>query len=94
MSAIAQTVIRPFYARISVVPSPVDESQRPSGLIVPWGEDKLHLNRGVVVAIDQSSWLPTTDLREGMVVWYAASVRCGDVVLVEAEDIWAFEEGD
>lgn len=99
MSTDVAVRVKPFYGRIAVAPSPVDETQAKSGLIVPFTEMDDHLNRGVVTDIDAvydesfGSYRYGTMLRPGVVVWYRGEGnRVGDVIIVDACDIFAYEE--
>jgi len=105
VTAVGQKVImerlRPFWGRIAIIESPVDETELASGLIVPIEMEDSLLKRGVVVHHDKhykehsEAGYPTTELiPEGTVVYYMAanSNRIGDIVLVDADDIWGFEE--
>lgn len=92
--------IRPFWGRVSVVESPVDESERASGLIVPHsfdGDDSV--KRGVVIAIDLV-WDENTPGRAmadvlvpGTPVYFqdGAGIRIRDVLILEINHILAFE---
>lgn len=91
---------RPFYGRIMCIDSPVDESQLESGLIVPLKLDDSVLTRAIVIhhdkhftehSSDQS--YPYTDLIPvGTVIWYLVGKVIGDVVIVDVDDIYAYEE--
>lgn len=87
----------PFWARISLIESPVEEAERDSGLIVPTkfdGDDGV--KRGVVVDYDRlgaphaTEWWET--LRPGLVVYYRGGTRIGDLILIEISDILAYED--
>jgi len=96
-------MIRPFWGRVALLPSPVDEYERASGLVVPDHYDGSHesghvgIYRGIVIAIDPNTeaipgfpsaeWLPV-----GTVCWYTSggyTVR--DTVIIAPEDIIAIE---
>lgn len=87
--------ILPFWGRVSVIPSPVDEAQLDSGLVVPMtydGDDDIR--RGVVQAIDLASneQMESPELLvPGTVVYYRNGVRILDVIVVERNDIIAYE---
>lgn len=84
--------VKPFWGRVAVAESTVDDHERQSGLILPWGTDDQHLLRGVVTDVD-----PDYDdghlsaLKPGMVVWYSRGRRVLDVTIVDAEHIYAYE---
>lgn len=95
--------VRPFWGRILVIDSPVDEEQLQSGLIVPiQSKEYSALTRAVVIQhdphyIDHEDTLGyphITVLPLGTVVWYLTDLgkRIGDVVVLDVDDIWAFEE--
>lgn len=84
----------PFWGRISVIESPVDEAERESGLIVPVkfeGDDGV--KRGVIVDTDPlgdaNEWWER--LTPGTVVYYRGGIRLGDLVLIGIDDILALE---
>ena len=96
MSTTLVTKVHPFWGRVSVIESPVDETQQPSGLILPWAADEKHLLRGVVTGNDPTydsddSYRYSDVLKPGVIVWYTHGVRVRDVVIVNASDIYAFE---
>lgn len=89
------TKVQPFWGRVAVAPSPVDETQLPSGLVVP---DKFDgdsgVERGVVAAVDRLNVEHAEsmeELTEGTVVWYRNGVRIRDVVIVDRADVLAYE---
>lgn len=87
--------VQPFWGRVAVAPSPVDEEQNASGLIVPHrydGDDGV--KRGVVVAVDALRVEQTEsveDLLPGTVVWYRNGVKVRDVDIVDRCDVLAYE---
>lgn len=88
--------VKPFWGRVSVANTPVDEHQRDTGLILPFGSIEDHLVRGVVVAVDSAYENSTYAgvLQPGMIVWYRAGRRILDVTIVDFEDIYAYQETD
>lgn len=89
--------LRPFYGRVAVMDSPVDEEQRGSGLIVPVkGEG---FQRGVVLEYDSlgednaytTAVIDAGVLVPGTVIFYRSGVRIGDVTVVELSEILAYE---
>lgn len=87
--------VHPFWGRVAVAPSPVDETQRPSGLVVP---DKFDgdggVERGIVVGVDRfnvETAESMEDLEPGTPVWYRNGTRVRDVVIVDRADILAYE---
>ena len=95
--------VRPFWGRILVLDSPVDEEQTESGLIVPvQSKDNPELTRAIVIQHDPhyaehpDIGYPHTELLPiGTVIWYITTLgkKIGDVVAVDVDDIWAYEEG-
>lgn len=84
--------LRPFWGRVIVIPSAVNEEERGSGLIVPtqWeGDDGV--KRGVVTHVDESLGFGPTDLGAGSVVYYKGGVKVLDTVVLERHEIYAFE---
>lgn len=100
MSAVA-AAIRPFWGRVTVQESPVDETETPSGLVLPMqheGDDGVV--RGVVLhCSDWSAIGLTTDaaalLAPGTVVYYPAKagLKISGVVILHHADVLAYEEG-
>jgi co-chaperonin GroES (HSP10) len=89
--------LRPFWGRVLVVESPVDEEQRQSGLIVPHKfEGSADVRRGVVVDVD-GEWsdpdrrAAAERLPPGTVVWYRGGTRVGEFVLMQIDDVLAYE---
>jgi co-chaperonin GroES (HSP10) len=94
---IAPKTIRPFWGRVSVLPSPVEETERPSGVIVPMKFDGADdVKRGVVLAVDDD-WVEPERKRAaellppGTVVYYKGGTRIHDVVVLGMAEIVAFE---
>lgn len=94
--------VRPFWGRVAVLPSPVDEIETGSGIVIPLEhEDDAGVERGVVFRIDES-WnesqpqqrTAAEQLSPGTVVWYRGGVRVRDVVVLEMSEIYAFEDAD
>lgn len=93
--------VRPFWGRILLMDSAATEEQTASGLIVPVQDEDPELTRAVVVQhdphfMDSPSGLgyPSIDIIPvGSVVWYRTELgkRVGDVVVVDPDDIWAYE---
>jgi co-chaperonin GroES (HSP10) len=92
-----QKGLKPFWGRVMVLPSPVDEAQLPSGLIVPIN-GKGDAERGVVVAADEAydEAYPGYDISKilpvGTIVYYEHGVQIGEYIFIEGRDIYAFEE--
>jgi hypothetical protein len=90
--------LRPFWGRILVLPSSVDEHERASGLIVPneyEGDD--HVRRGVVTHVDRWRAEPISspeDLVPGTVVYYRGGVRVLDAIVLERNEILAYEAAE
>lgn len=92
--------LRPFWGRVMLVESHVDEEQLKSGLIVPISDITSDLSRGVVQHIDKV-WHEATSASEssaladalvpGTVVYYRNGWKIGDVIVVEMSDIIAIE---
>lgn len=87
------TQIMPFYGRVLLIASPVDEDERPSGLIVPLKvEGGADYNRGVLVALSGDGAHPGENALEvGMVVYYRRGWKIRDWILVDLPDILAYE---
>lgn len=97
--------LRPYWGRITMSDSPVDEEQTESGLIVPLkanGEDS-SLKRAVVMETHLQAWenddthhACVEELEPGRVVWYDSSservFRLGETVICWPGDIVALEE--
>jgi co-chaperonin GroES (HSP10) len=92
--------ILPFYGRITVAPSPVDEEQRESGLIVPIRHEEIRKDsdRGIVLAVDVAYYEATGEWGEyvsklipGTVVHFRRGVQIGDFVIIDLDDILAYE---
>lgn len=94
--------IVPFFNRIAVIESIVDDAERRSGLIVPLAFDgSSGIKRGVVVshdpialANDPGDWVKA--LVPGRVVYYreTSGVQIGDVRVLEVVDVIAVEPLD
>jgi co-chaperonin GroES (HSP10) len=98
-STLVMHKVRPFWGRVLVMDSPVDEEELASGLIVPVQMEDSALTRAVVMHHDKhylehvEAGYPTTELIPvGTVIWYLHGQRVGDVVIVDADDIYAYEE--
>jgi hypothetical protein len=86
--------LRAACGRILVSPSPVDQAELPSGLVVPVaydGDDGLL--RGVIIHVDETGLLGLT-LATGVVVYYRGGIRLAGHVLLDPQDIYAYEEPD
>lgn len=89
--------LRPYYGRISVLESPVDEEQRDSGLIVHIDTDH-GIKRGVVANVDRVEGDPSEEymrerIVEGTVVYYLGGVKISDLTFITSSEIIAYEEG-
>lgn len=96
--------VRPYWGRVTVVESPLDEEETAGGLIVPRSAlasagDDPQARRGIVKAVsgdlyeEGSQWRVEADrLAPGMVVYFRYATRIqGDVLTVEFNDILAVE---
>lgn len=101
MSVVVGQRLRPFWGRVSVMDSPVDEEQTASGLIVPLRHEEMKdevARRGVVLHIDQtyqdlSGWGDyARRLEPGTVVYFREGKKIGDCWIVDIDDILAYEE--
>lgn len=87
--------LRPFWGRIMVIPSSVNETERRSGLIVPTeyeGDDEV--KRGVVTHVDRWRAEPIEspdDIGPGDIVYYRGGVKVLDTVVLERNEIYAYE---
>jgi hypothetical protein len=89
----AKSQLRPFWGRIIVAPSPVDEAQHKSGLIVPThyeGDDDV--KRGIVLAADLDDL--DDELPPGTVVYYVGGIRVLDLIVLDRQEVLAYHEGD
>jgi co-chaperonin GroES (HSP10) len=89
--------LRPYYGRIAVLESPVDELERPSGLIVPLDEGDDETRRGVIIRIDYVDDTEDTEyvrerLREGTVVYFTGGITISDIIFLQSSQIIAYEE--
>jgi co-chaperonin GroES (HSP10) len=92
--------LRPFWGRVTVQESPVDETETPSGLVLPLkheGDDGLV--RGIVLHCSDSSLNGLTCdaaavLSRGTVVYYRAKagMKISGVVILDFADVLAYEE--
>lgn len=94
--------LRPFWGRVTVSESTVDETETPSGLVLPMKhEDDDGILRGVVLhCSDRNPGGLTCDaadhLLPGTVVYYSAmaALRVAGVTILHHADVLAYEEGD
>lgn len=92
-----QAQLRPFWGRLMVLPSPVDQAELPSGLIVPINGMQ-GAERGVVyqsdIAYDEAypGYDISTILPVGTVVYFKGGVRIGEYVFVTGQEIYAYED--
>lgn len=83
--------IRPYGSRVTVAPSPVDETQTAAGIIVPHAfEGSDRFERGVLLSSTPDA-LGDETLEAGTVVYYRRGLTIHDVILVEVDDILAYE---
>ncbi len=87
--------LRPFWGRIMVIPSSLDEEQRASGLILPVvGESYTPVRRGVVAHVDKVRHELADSIDElvpGTVVYYIDGLRIADAVMLNRSEIVAYE---
>jgi len=88
--AYMMTTLKPTEGRCIVVPSPVDEEQMRSGIILPSSEMS-DFDRGIVVEVPDTID-STCGIKKGTVVYYRRSYKIGDHLVVESHDIYAYEE--
>jgi len=81
---------------ITVLPSPVEEAVRDSGIIVPFSVegDRDPIHRGIIIDIGASPCESWGELQPGMVVYFTRSTRVADVEIVFHDHILAYEESD
>lgn len=86
--------LRPFWGRVTVLPSPVDEVERESGVIVPLGREHSDYDRGIVLHVATCGIMADAldILQEGMVVYYEHGATIGDVIVVNISDVVAYIE--
>lgn len=87
--------LKPYYARITVLPTPVDEVQHENGLILPI-DLTAGVERGVVEATSESHDESPWGFPPGTIVYYFLhdAVQIGEVQVVKLEDVIAYEEAD
>jgi co-chaperonin GroES (HSP10) len=89
------SLVRPFWGRVTVAESTVDEDQRASGLVLPVryeGDDGVR--RGIVldVAVGGYASDAVDCLEPGMLIYFRRSVKIDhDVLVVELSDVLAYE---
>lgn len=86
--------LRPFFARATVSPTPVDSSETESGIVVPlnFSGRSDDYERGVLLHVaNEPPQLGAELLEPGMVVYYRGGTRIQDVVVVELCNIIAYE---
>lgn len=93
--------VLPFWGRATLMDSPVDEATRESGLIVPLtAEAGTDVKRGVLLALDEhwdnrnEGYRICDQIHVGMVVYYKGGIKIGDVIVVEMNQIIAYEGDD
>lgn len=103
METMTAKQIRPFWGRVAIMESPVDETERPSGLIVPMRHEGQTdpLTRGVVLRVDQGyhdkggEWADYVQLiDQGTVVYFRNGVKLEDIWIVDVSDILAYESDE
>lgn len=97
MGAVKPTMValRPCWGHFTVLPSPVDEVERQSGVIVPISSaEHSEYTRGIVLHVASGGIPEDAKLPEGSVVYYWGGARIGDVVVVGYEGIVAYVEDD
>lgn len=86
--------VKPFYGRVTVAESTVEEEQRQSGIVIPIrheGSDTFH--RGVLLDVANDPPHPGgEELRPGMVIYYRIGTKIGDVIVVNLSEILAYED--
>ena len=86
--------LRPFWGRIMVIPSDLDEVRRASGLIHPYLGDHTPVKRGVVAHVDKARIEQTESIEElvpGVVVYYIGGLEVCDAIMLNRQEIVAFE---
>jgi co-chaperonin GroES (HSP10) len=94
--------LRPFWGRVTVSESTVDEAETPSGLVLPMKHaDDDGILRGVVLhCSDRAASGYTCDaadsLTPGTVVYYSAmaALKIAGVTILHHSDVLAYEEDD
>lgn len=90
----SSTLVRPFCNAVAVIESPVDEEQRDSGIIIPLpGDERHHVRRGVITHLGSCNCEDWKLLEEGTVIYYVRGIKINDVMIVDHDDIVAYEEG-
>lgn len=100
-TTVAERQLRPFWGRVTVIESAVDEEERESGLIVPLAGLDEKVRRGVVLHIDQTyhdtegHWNAyARQINSGTVVYFKDGHRILDTWVVDISDVLAFELDD
>lgn len=87
--------IKAFCNSVTVLPSPVDENETASGIIVPLDyEGNAKIERGVIISKGECHCEMWDRLRPGLVIFYKKGTQIRDVVVVFHDDIVAYEEED
>lgn len=100
MSTRVAAALRPFWGRVTVAESPVDETETDSGLVLPLRhKDDDGILRGMVLhCSDRSPGGLTCDasdhLLPGTIVYYSAmaGLKVAGVVILHHADVLAYEE--
>ena len=92
------TKLRPFWGRVAIVESDVDQEERQSGLIVPIDKPDT-VRRGVIMHVDVhdedsegSKEYLDDRIKVGTVVYFTEGVKISDLWIVNRGDIVAYEE--
>jgi hypothetical protein len=89
--------LRPFWGRIMVLPSNLDDEARPSGLVVPLVYRDSPVKRGIVAHVDRTRAEQSEsidDIEPGTVVYYVDGLRIQDCVMLLRHEIVAYEVGE
>lgn len=90
--------LRPFWGRIAIIETDVDQEERESGLIVPIDKPD-NIKRGVVQHVDKhdqdsdgSREYLDERISVGAVVYFTGGIKISDLWIVDRNDIIAYEE--
>lgn len=98
--------ILPFWGRVTIVESPIDEEETTSGLVIPRSalasgapDDGPVARRGIVQSVEfdiyhegEPARIAAEKLTPGMVVYFRKPTRIGaDLLAVEFNDVLAYE---
>lgn len=89
--------LKPFWGRVLVIESQVDQEQRASGIVIPveLGDG---VRRGIVTGTDEHwpsnapNYVTGDIIPPGTVLYFKAGWKIGDTYVLDCDDILAYEE--